>query len=78
VTNHHATWDLLLPHTEFAYNCLVNHSIGLSPFEVVTGAKPKVSIDLSPLPASTRVCEGAEDFLKHAGDTYKGLQTNNS
>jgi hypothetical protein len=40
VTDHHTTWDLLLPHADFAYNSYVNRSIRLSPFEIVTGWRP--------------------------------------
>jgi hypothetical protein len=65
VTDHHTTWDLLLPHVEFAYNGSVNRSIGLSPFEVVTGSRPQVPLDLTPLRVHTRVSEGAEDFSQH-------------
>jgi hypothetical protein len=70
VTDYNTTWDLLLPHAEFAYNCSVNRSTGLSPFEIVTGAKPKVPIDLSPLNTFSRVCEGTEDFIKHMQDIH--------
>lgn len=74
VTDHHTSWDLLLPHAEFAYNCSVNRSTGLSPFEIVTGARPKLPIDLSPLPIASRICEGAEDFVKHMHDIHSEVR----
>jgi hypothetical protein len=65
VTDHHTTWDLLLPQAEFAYNNSVNRSTGLSPFEIVTGRRPKVPIDLTPLALPARISESAVDFAQH-------------
>jgi hypothetical protein len=41
VTEHHSSWDHILPQAEFAYNDLVNQSIGKSPFQVVYGMQPR-------------------------------------
>jgi len=65
VTGHQAAWDLLLPHAEFAYNSSINRSTDLSPFEVVTGTRPRLPMDLSTLPLTTRHSEAAEDFAQH-------------
>jgi hypothetical protein len=65
VTDHHTKWDLLLPHAEFAYNSSINRSTGLSPFEIVTGRRPKVPLDLVSLPCHSRISEGADDFFQH-------------
>jgi hypothetical protein len=62
VTDHHTTWDLLLPQAEFAYNSSVNRSTRLSPFEIVTGCRPQVPLDLTPLPLHSPTSQGAEDF----------------
>jgi hypothetical protein len=70
VTDHSTSWDLLLPHAEFAFNSSVNKSTGLSPFEVVTGVKPKVPIDIIPLPSPPRSSEAATDFLTHLQDIH--------
>jgi len=40
------TWDLLLPTAVFTYNSSVNRTIGISPFEVVHGYRPRQPIDL--------------------------------
>jgi hypothetical protein len=64
VTDHHTTWDLLLPQEEFAYNSSVNHSTGLSPFEIVTGCRPQAPLDLT-LPLHSPASKGAEDFSQH-------------
>jgi hypothetical protein len=37
VTEHHSQWDNILPQAEFAYNDLVNRSIGQSPFQIFYG-----------------------------------------
>ena len=41
VTEHHSSWDNVLPQAEFAYNDLVNRSTGKSPFEIVYGRQPR-------------------------------------
>lgn len=38
-------WDILLPCAEFAYNSAVSEDIGLSPFEVGLGWRPKWRLD---------------------------------
>jgi hypothetical protein len=40
VTEHHSSWDNILPHAEFAYNDSVNRRIGKSPFEIVYNRQP--------------------------------------
>jgi hypothetical protein len=65
ITDHHTTWDLLLPHAEFAYNSSVNRSTGLSPFEIVTGRRPRVPLDLTPLPLHSPASQGADEFAQH-------------
>jgi hypothetical protein len=37
VTEHHSSWDNILPQAEFAYNDSVNRSTGKSPFQIVYG-----------------------------------------
>jgi hypothetical protein len=41
VTEHHSSWDNILPQAEFAYNDSVNRSIGKSPFQIVYGMQPR-------------------------------------
>jgi len=40
---------MILPVAEFAYNSSVDRTIGVSPFEVVTGFNPRQPIDLVPM-----------------------------
>jgi hypothetical protein len=37
VTEHHSSWDSILPQAEFVYNDSVNRSTGKSPFQIVYG-----------------------------------------
>ena len=41
VIEHHSSWDHILPQAEFAYNDLVNRSIGRRPFQIVYGTQPR-------------------------------------
>ena len=65
VRDHITTWDQILPMAEFAYNNSVNHSTGISPFEVVTGVRPRLPIHLVPLPLDSHPCAEADNFIKH-------------
>jgi hypothetical protein len=47
VTEHHNSWDHILPQEEFAYNDSVNRSIGKSPFHIVYGMQPRGFYELS-------------------------------
>ncbi|XP_042962744.1 formin-like protein 6 [Carya illinoinensis] len=68
--DHGTTWDLLLPHAEFAYNNSINRNTGRSPFKIVTGLKPRTPLDLVPLPLPPRVSEGASDFYHHLQEVH--------
>jgi hypothetical protein len=74
ITDHHTTWDLLLTHAEFPYNCSINWCTGVSPFEIVASIKPKLPLDLAPLPSSSHVCERAEDFVKHLRNIHEEVR----
>jgi hypothetical protein len=41
VTEHHSSWDNVLPQEEFAYNDSVNRRTGQSPFQIVCGTQPR-------------------------------------
>lgn len=56
-------WDLLLPCAEFAYNSAVSEDLGLSPFEVDLGWKPKGPLDV--LFQSVTKLESLSDFRDH-------------
>jgi len=67
VGEHLRNWDLTLPTAEFAYNS----SIGISPFEVVHGYKPRKPIDLIRMTQHPRVSESASAFASHIRDLLK-------
>jgi hypothetical protein len=62
INEHDASWDLILPQTEFAYNNSANQTIGTTPFELVYGLKPKIPTDVTPLPLPQKVSEAGVDF----------------
>ena len=46
VGNKPSNWEMVLAQAEFAYNNSVNRSTGKTPFEIVTGMKPRGVSDL--------------------------------
>ncbi len=46
VSDHQKDWDVLLPYVDFAYNTAVHSSTDCTPFELTSGRKPRVPIDL--------------------------------
>ena len=82
VGEHLRNWDLILPIAEFTYNSSYNRSIGMSPFEVVHGYKPKKSIYLIPITQHHRVSESASAFASHIHDLHmkinKKIQKSNA
>jgi hypothetical protein len=46
VTEHHSSWDSILPQEEFAYNDSVNQSTWKSPFQIVYGMQPRGVFEL--------------------------------
>ena len=41
VTEHHTSWDQILPQAEFAYNDSANRSTCKSPFQILYGTQPR-------------------------------------
>ena len=70
VGDHIRSWDSILPIAEFAYNNSVNRTIGVTPFEVVYGHKPKAPIDLIPMAISHRPSESATEFAHHIHELH--------
>jgi len=65
VGEHIKDWDSKLPTAEFAYNNYVNHSIGLSPIEVVQ--------DLIPMCPKYRIFKPASLFASHLHQLHKEI-----
>jgi hypothetical protein len=64
VTEHHSSWDNILPQAEFAYNDSVNRSIGKIPFQVVYGMQPRRVSELRDLGQTATSSASAEEFAK--------------
>jgi hypothetical protein len=64
VTDHHNSWDQILPQAEFAYNDLVNRSTGKSPFHIVYGTQPRGFSELRESEQATTSSARAEKFAE--------------
>lgn len=74
VGDHLRLWDLVLSIAKFAYNSSVNRSIGMRPFEIVTGYKPQAPIDLIPMSITHRSSELASAFAHHIYALYEEIK----
>ena len=61
---HQDTWDELLPAAEFAYNSAINGDLGMRPFEMDLGWKPKSQLELISGARREDVNEIVEDFRR--------------
>jgi hypothetical protein len=64
VTEHHNSWDNVLPQEEFAYNDSVNQSTGKSPFQIVYGTQPRGVYELRESGQATTSSTSAEEFAE--------------
>jgi hypothetical protein len=64
VTEHHNSWDNILPQAEFAYNDSVNRSTGKSPFQIVYGTQPRGVSELRDLEHAATSSASAEEFAE--------------
>jgi hypothetical protein len=64
VTEHHNSWDNVLPQAEFAYNDSVNKSTGKSPFEIVYGRQPRGVSELRDSEQIMTKSASAEEFAE--------------
>ena len=73
---------MILPIAHIAYNSSVNWSIGMSPFEVVHGYKPRKPLDPIPMSPHAHVSVSAEAFVQHLHDLHveinKQLEASNA
>ena len=65
-------WDMILAQAEFAYNNSMNRSTGKTPFEIISGTKPKGVFDLRDfvLCEEKRSAEG-EVFVEYMSSLHK-------
>lgn len=70
-------WDSCLPIVEFAYNCSMHNSIGMTPFEAVYGYNPTIPMDMISVPAAREESLGGFDkatqIQKIQAKVYKHL-----
>jgi hypothetical protein len=64
VTEHHNSWDNVLPQAEFAYNDSVNRSTGKSPFEIVYGRQPRGVSELRDSEQIMTKSASAKEFIE--------------
>jgi hypothetical protein len=64
VTEHHSSWDSILPQAEFAYNDSVNRSTGKSPFQIVYGRQPRGVSELRDSEQTNTSSANAEEFTE--------------
>jgi hypothetical protein len=64
VTEHHNSWDHILPQVEFAYNDSVNPSTRKSPFQVVYGMQPRGVSELRDSEQTSTSSASAEEFAE--------------
>nr|GEY77911.1 RNA-directed DNA polymerase [Tanacetum cinerariifolium] len=64
-------WDLILPQAKFAYNMLVNHTRGKSPFEVVYGWNLITPLDLVPVLKVGRFSKEGADHSEQIKELHR-------
>jgi hypothetical protein len=64
VTEHHSSWDNVLPQAEFAYNDSVNRSTGKIPFDIVYGRKTRGVSELRDSEKMMTKSASAEEFTE--------------
>jgi hypothetical protein len=63
-TEHHSSWDQILPQAEFAYNDSVNRSTGKSPFQILYGTQPRGVSELRESGQAETSSASAEEFAE--------------
>jgi hypothetical protein len=64
VTEHHSSWDNILPQAKFAYNDSVNRSTGKIPFQIVYGVQPRGVSELRDSRQTATSSASAEEFTE--------------
>jgi len=71
VGEHTGSWDLKLAPVEFAYNTIVNKTIGKLPHEIVYDFRPRQPIVLILISDHIRASNSASSFVSHVHDLHK-------
>lgn len=68
------SWDIVLPHAEFAYNTQSTNLTGFSPFCIRTCYEEPMAIDLAPLPPMFSVSASAIEFFQHIKEVQEEVR----
>lgn len=74
VGNKPSNWEIVLAQAEFAYNNFVNRSIGKTPFEIVTGMKPRGTLDLRDIFGEEMGSFAREEFVDFMESLHKEVK----
>lgn len=66
--------DIVISTAEFVYNNLVNKTISMSPFEIVTGYRPRAPIDHIPISTSKCSFESVFAFASHLHASHQKIK----
>jgi hypothetical protein len=64
VTEHHSSWDQILPQAEFVYNDSMNQSTGKSSFQILYGTQPRGVSELRELEQTDTSSARDEEFVE--------------
>jgi hypothetical protein len=70
VTEHHGSWDSVLPQAEFAYNDSVNRRTGKSPFQILYGTQPREVSELRESEQAATSSVSTEEFVEVMGELH--------
>jgi hypothetical protein len=74
VTEHHSSWDQILPQAEFAYNDSVNRSTGRSPFQILYGTQPRGVSELRESEQAATSSASTEEFAEAMQDLHSQVK----
>jgi hypothetical protein len=74
VTEHHSSWDQILPQAEFAYNDSVNRSTGKSPFQILYGTQPRGVSELREPEQTETSSARAEEFAEAMKELHEKVK----
>ena len=74
MTEHHSSWDQILPQAEFAYNDSVNRSTGKSPFQILYGTQPRGVSELREPEQAETSSARAEEFAEAMHELHEKVK----
>ena len=74
VGNKTSNWEMVLAQDDFAYNTFVNRSTRKTPFEIVTGMKPRGVSDLRDVVGEKKRSVAREEFVDFIESLHKEVK----